>query len=212
MKQGLLLKDAPEPLIKLDCWSCKISFVDVYQYLKHRKEIHKQIYSYKKYVYNHRGFEEIAYHKQWMSLDEYEGRICPHPDYIPKRPVKRFNVTFEELANRDNKKCHCGKDPVKPRRKYCSDECAESWYDKIATSNYIVSSFLKDKKIRKETHQNGWDIKYFFRCEACNNETTKPEVDHIIAIVLGGHPWDFRNLQILCSKCHKKKQHQTSRF
>jgi len=30
-------------------------------------------------------------------------------------------------------------------------------------------------------------------------------MDHIIAIVLGGHPWDYRNLQALCEKCHKLK-------
>lgn len=30
-------------------------------------------------------------------------------------------------------------------------------------------------------------------------------MDHIIAIVLGGHPWHEDNLQALCSECHKIK-------
>ena len=32
-----------------------------------------------------------------------------------------------------------------------------------------------------------------------------PEVDHIVAIALGGHPTDFANLRVLCSACHRKK-------
>ena len=31
------------------------------------------------------------------------------------------------------------------------------------------------------------------------------EMDHIIALMFGGHPWDERNLQALCSMCHKAK-------
>lgn len=31
------------------------------------------------------------------------------------------------------------------------------------------------------------------------------EVDHIVAIVNGGDQWDEKNLQVLCSTCHKEK-------
>ena len=206
MKQGLLLKDAPETLHYLYCWNCKVTFETVYDYTQHRKSVHKEVYSYKKYVYNHRGFEEIHYYAQWMTLEDYEGRICPAPNYLPSRPTKRFNVTKQELQNRNNKKCHCGKDPVRPRIKYCSDDCANNWYGKITTVGDHIARFLDSKKPRiVKRNDSDWDYTAYYKCENCKKETASPEVDHIIAIVLRGHPWDYRNLQVLCPACHKKK-------
>lgn len=31
------------------------------------------------------------------------------------------------------------------------------------------------------------------------------EVDHIVAVSLGGEMWDKKNLRVLCSDCHKVK-------
>ena len=52
-------------------------------------------------------------------------------------------------------------------------------------------------------------------CEAKGFTTPVAEVDHIIPLRLGGHPYDFNNLQSLCKSCHAKKSakegHQTKK-
>jgi 5-methylcytosine-specific restriction endonuclease McrA len=49
-------------------------------------------------------------------------------------------------------------------------------------------------------------------CESCGEKATPTysnsiglEMDHIIALIFGGHPWHEDNLAALCPPCHKKK-------
>lgn len=111
---------------------------------------------------------------------------------LPIRPIRRILFTAQEMINRNKKLCHCGKPPTPPRRKYCSEKCTNDWYDKT-----LFSSQHRDNFIHKH---NG-------ACENCGNKKIGGylEMDHIIALVFGGHPWDKRNLQGLCYDCHKIK-------
>ena len=40
-------------------------------------------------------------------------------------------------------------------------------------------------------------------CALCGRERYAPEVDHIVPIIEGGHPWDHDNLRSICGDCHK---------
>jgi len=42
-------------------------------------------------------------------------------------------------------------------------------------------------------------------CDLVDKRYFQLEVDHIIAVSLGGEMWDKKNLQVLCSECHKVK-------
>ena len=44
------------------------------------------------------------------------------------------------------------------------------------------------------------------RCQSCGRVVGRPELDHIVAVHLGGDPWDPSNLQTLCAfPCHADK-------
>ena len=113
---------------------------------------------------------------------------------LTHRPTRRILHTKQELINRRTKGvCHCGKNVVKPRRMYCSKECTDNWYDKTIFNNQHRDQFLS---------------RHSGICEHCGTKARKNhdlEMDHIIALILGGHPWDERNLQALCYDCHKIK-------
>lgn len=198
MKRGLLLKESPEPLHVINCYTCKSIFNNRHDFEQHNRIVHNKrltIY-YEKYEskYSPIGYYE-TWTKQWVEINgEYDqGRMdVPYP--LPTRPKRRICFTNEELENRGKKGiCHCGKPVVKPRRKYCSDKCTSDWYNKTIFVNQHRDEFLsKCKGV----------------CEICGKVDRDPhnlEMDHIIAIILGGHPWDERNLQALCKTCHKAK-------
>lgn len=198
MKKGLLLKDKPEPLYAINCTSCNKVFHDRYSYEIHRREIHntRLTIQFERYEsrYSSTGFVE-RYYKEWVKIgsDKDQGRMnIPHD--LPLRPKRRILFTTKEMEYRNTKgKCHCGKNVVKPRRMYCSDSCTGDWYRKTIFVNQHRSDFLN---------------KHDGKCEMCGKveeDKYKLEMDHIIAIVLGGHPWDHDNMQGLCHDCHKKK-------
>lgn len=103
----------------------------------------------------------------------------------------------------------CGKKLPKRRRKYCSDKCSYNWnYKKSTVWDLFRSNYLHDSAYSKKKTSWGGYINYKWRCAKCKNILAienNVEVDHIIAIVLGGHPWHKKNLQTLCSKCHRVK-------
>lgn len=97
--------------------------------------------------------------------------------------------------------CWCGTKPIKPRRKYCCQTHADLWYFSIRgywdgirqgilrLFDYTCAEcgFTPDKKYGRD--------QYF-------------DVDHEIAIALGGMCYDIDNLRPLCKKCHKIKTAQ----
>ena len=197
MKKGLLLKDAPEPIYLIGCWTCKMSFHDSHDYQLHRRLIHNErlTIQYEKYEskYSSTGWVE-RYYKQWVIIgSELDQGRMDIPHQLPVRPKRRIMFTIQEINNRNSKLCHCGKPPTPPRRKYCSDSCTGDWYRKTIFVNQHRDEFLS---------------KSGGKCEMCGkveSDKYKLEMDHIIALIFGGHPWDERNLQGLCYNCHKIK-------
>lgn len=207
-KQGLLLKELPEPMNVFHCkYSCGFTSYSVEEYKLHRKEVHNQTHEYllDEYDYQYGGkgekYHALDWSVKWVTPEKSQGRMRA-PLVSPHRPVQRWGASIEQLANRAKPHtCHCGKLFKWPRRKYCSDECSDEWNFKLTSywSGHKDHFISQQKIVRKQN----WN--QYYACEECNFETNSPEVDHIIAIILGGHPWDYRNLQLLCSECHKKK-------
>ncbi len=169
MKEGLLLKDAPEGRFELYCNNynnnskekCNILFNTIIDYNTHMKKTHHG----------------------WMRIIE-----------LSIRPKRRFHTNQVELDNIKEKKCWCGskqEDRIpKYSGKYCSKEHYTNWWTRVDNISFHRDRFLSSKPNK---------------CEICNVKANYREMDHIIAVVLCGHPWDYRNLQALCSDCHKVK-------
>jgi 5-methylcytosine-specific restriction protein A len=49
-------------------------------------------------------------------------------------------------------------------------------------------------------------------CKTSGRITAMEVVDHILSINHGGDPWDERNLQPLCKKCHDKKSAKEAHY
>ena len=92
-------------------------------------------------------------------------------------------------------KCWCGKSFKWPRRKYCCDTHADLWYWSIRAywEGFRYQVIKRDK----------------YTCQECGFKTKKDDskfdVDHIIAISLGGMCYDLENVRTLCRECHHKK-------
>lgn len=55
------------------------------------------------------------------------------------------------------------------------------------------------QRVRKQAKdRDGW------RCRACGR-AGRLEVDHVVAVIDGGEPYDLENLQTLCRGCHLAK-------
>ncbi|KKN76199.1 hypothetical protein LCGC14_0372250 [marine sediment metagenome] len=135
------------------------------------------------------------YNKHNVEVHKYKLNIKE----LPLRPKRRFHTTQTELDNRENGLCWCGKPKDQwnknkygnpQRRGYCSDEHYKDWWKRNDNNAFHRRKFLRQSPRI---------------CNECGAKTNYREMDHIIAIVLGGHPWDYRNLQSLCEACHKKK-------
>lgn len=200
MKPGLLLKEAPEPRFELYCDNygsktkpCNFLFDTGEEMEKHKLEVHNSIPGV--YYGERTGWFNIEY----LQREGFERKQFQ----LPIRPSRRFNVTREMLDNQagrtpGTKKCWCGK----PKelwdsayfQTYCSDVHRNLWW---TLTDYVGPH--KNKFLAKNN-----------KCASCGYEgkrswNTHLEMDHIIALIFGGHPWDERNLQALCFECHKIK-------
>lgn len=94
-------------------------------------------------------------------------------------------------------KCWCGKskDQFAPyQRKYCCGHHSFLWF-------YHIRCYWSQFRYLRIKIDN-------FTCQMCGNKfenDTKLDVDHIIAITLGGECFDVENVRTLCKECHKKK-------
>lgn len=86
------------------------------------------------------------------------------------------------------------------KRQNCSCiNCGHSW------SEYMETAVSKKSKFRGVELQSR-DIELIMRrFKRLIPVETRPEVDHVLAIVLGGTSLGLENHQILCAKCHKVK-------
>ena len=181
MKQGLLFKDAPEGRFELYCHS----------YIPGTGSNCCELI-----------FDNIAeYRKHTIKVHEIDWCIRE----LPSRPLRRFHVTQKQLTNIKNKKCWCGKS---------KDQWKKNKYDNYECWNHCCKKHYKDWWLRCDNvafHRHKFMHQASRICEICGEKgidtpfRSALEMDHIIAIVLGGHPWHYDNLQMICSECHKMK-------
>ncbi len=160
-------------------------------------------------------FELYCHYDQCQVLFSNVGQLRKHMQEVhdiswcikelPMRPLRRFDVTQEQLDNIKNKKCWCGKS---------KDKWDKNKYNKNEYSGYCSKKHYKDWWLRCDNtafHRHKFMLHASKICEVCGKEPVDTvwkvdlEMDHIIAIVLGGHPWHHDNLQMLCTECHKAK-------
>lgn len=92
------------------------------------------------------------------------------------------------------KKCWCGGEIIKPQRKYCCWTHSQLWY-------YSIRGYWEGVRMGVLRLHN-------FTCAECgfhDKRDSKFDVDHILAICLGGMCFDIDNLRPLCKNCHKIK-------
>ena len=207
-RAGLLLIESPEARSELVCMrkDCLIIFNTMEEITNHRIAMHLGKTKGRCATIEERHEMEIRWFKQYT---------------LSARPSRRWYVTQQELDNRRDKKCHCGKTKdqwdSKYRRLYCSDACSNDWFNKTIFWNQYREQILKDHAI-KTGRVEGYHYIYIQTCDNCNKKKESSDysqgwdIDHIIAIMNGGHPWDKRNLQVLCEDCHKIKTKQDHEF
>ena len=104
----------------------------------------------------------------------------------------KYLVEKAKLPRPDGIHCIiCGGMLPKFKRKYCSDDCFNRWYQDIGG--------IKDWSILRQTvlkHDN-------FSCVECGG--LGEEVHHIRAIHDGGEEFNPDNCITLCRGCHRKK-------
>lgn len=105
-----------------------------------------------------------------------------------RRRFVRVTTLFPQLN--DNECRVCGHELPPRRRTYCSDYCSD-----IARN---VQKLFEWRTIRRYIARRDG------KCVKCGSRGDY-EVDHIIPLDDGGHPFDPDNLQRLCPDCHDEK-------
>jgi hypothetical protein len=116
-------------------------------------------------------------------------------------------------------------------RKYCGSECSEAafawaqpqrenglhallvrqnWKCNVCQFDYgptieRINAYHRARNILIPNFGGQSSFHYMRRFRKACARTERPEVDHVIAIVLGGASIGLGNHQVLCSYCHKKK-------
>lgn len=117
--------------------------------------------------------------------------VYPIPPIIDEKKGQRY---FKKP--KPNFKCiYCGRTIVKKEELFCSVECDNKY--KILFPSW-------------ETIRNKIFARDNYKCKSCGRIAiiSELEVDHIVAIALGGNFWYENNLQTLCDDCHKEKTYQ----
>lgn len=178
MKQGLLFKDSPEARFEL---YCNLTIPNT------KRERCELLFD---------NIADFRYHR--LHVHEFDWSIKE----LPVRPLRRFHTNQNELDNMKKKLCWCGKKRGKDNKrikytgKFCSDKHYSDWWSRADNVSFHRNKFMNTKNDN---------------CELCNHDPSNDswfrslEMDHIIAIVLGGHPWHYDNLQMICHTCHAKK-------
>lgn len=106
---------------------------------------------------------------------------------------RRTFVSLPELfPQQDPDECRvCGFEVQPPMRKYCSKYCRNV---AKAVSSLYEWSYLRSWVKRRDDNE----------CVNCGSQDGL-EIDHVIPVSKGGHPFDPGNLQTLCSDCHARK-------
>jgi hypothetical protein len=103
--------------------------------------------------------------------------------------------------------CGCGVKLEKPRRKWAADSCA--WFG-YAVQGILIGNTVDIKLylLRKRKAEG----KPLAACEHCGNTGAGLEVDHKLAVALGGGGRWLDNYQLLCPHCHQTKTNEDNRL
>ena len=113
--------------------------------------------------------------------------ICSNSALAWANPQSEYGLAHL-LARQDYK---CAGLPDRP--------CGQDW-------NLLADSLLGTRGIPKSLDRiNVFNIRLIKSLKRQSPKGTKPEVDHIVPIALGGACIGFGNHQILCTQCHKVK-------
>lgn len=117
--------------------------------------------------------------------------IKPIPKFITNNETGKkmwMRGKFEYPSNHGH--CYwCGTEINGRRRSYCSDKHRWEYYNAFTWSRLREKILLRDG----------------YRCSNCGLTQKRLEVDHIVAVSLGGEYFDPNNLRTLCQFCHKVK-------
>ena len=107
-----------------------------------------------------------------------------------------YYKALKKLPPPDGKHCViCGGKLPLHKRKYCSDECFNRWYETLDIKDW---NKVREIVLKRDN----------YTCQDCgikrdiNNPSTYTEVHHIIPIEHGGEEFDPDNCITLCHKCH----------
>ena len=160
--------------------------------------------------------------KPRVEFDKGQKFYCckSHADEYSKR-IKYWSVFKEKILEEKGEKC-----AVCKRTKEIFDKEQEGIEKKIRleqAKKYPIalhearSEMLKDLQAKFESiwkddyvmEKMTWQMREKHHISSVRDEYDREwfgvEVDHILAVALGGEMWDEKNLQVLCRKCHKIK-------
>jgi len=129
-----------------------------------------------------------------------------------------FKNDVLDVKGKKCKKCGATKDDSKPRYEIALKQWRDEIKSKPNLRELIVQTRLKELEELEEKYQRIMNDDYLIDHEIYyQNRDDVPEkpndysfnvtfdVDHIKAVSLGGDMWNKKNLQILCTDCHKVK-------
>lgn len=117
----------------------------------------------------------------------------------------KYQKAKAKLPSPDGKHCViCKKKLPKWKRKYCSNECWNDWFN--SNSHIFDWNALKEKAL-------GRDKRTCQECGHNENFGDNPlQVHHIKPISEGGKEFDINNCITLCHKCHWKKHNHVAKL
>ena len=135
-----------------------------------------------------------------------------------------YKMSYFKIFKRDNKRycAWCNQRELKPRHKYCSDECQQSCELFCVPCGYSGFGYLfnlqkgycrhckhdwleyydQDIYVKRYSKGSGFNP---FRIKHVIPKQFAPEMDHIIPVAMGGSILGHDNIQMICYSCHKIK-------
>lgn len=84
------------------------------------------------------------------------------------------------------------------RQDYSCAGCAHNWHP-------LANSLMGTRGIAKAHNVAQFSMRFMKSLKRQSPKGTKPEVDHVIPVALGGATLGFDNHQAICTQCHKAK-------
>lgn len=129
---------------------------------------------------------------------EKHGKKCDKCGLTPEKIKTNYKKELKDWLNYFKSKPELMKEVEKEQieKLHYIDE---QYQDAMNIDKMIENTFRFDSRNRAEIPTMPRETGRFERFDSYY------DVDHIIAIVNGGEQWDEKNLQVLCTDCHKVK-------